>query len=315
MLGEVFAQSANALMSVANVDKEAVDFIGSHGQTVSHIPPRTEAHSFELGSTLQLGEAAVIAERTGLPVVSNFRARDMAAGGQGAPLVPIVDYLLFASDSASRVVLNIGGISNLTYLPANGREEQTLAFDTGPGNMIVDSMVQYMTRNDQSFDRDGDIAASGSVNATLLAEMKKHPYLKRTPPKSTGREDFGLDFALKMYEFNNAIMPRDIVATATAFTAQTISEALKQFVLPRGPVAEMIVSGGGAFNPVLMAHLAKELPEIAIATSDAHGLPVKAKESIAFAILAREMVLGRHGNVPTATGASGPRVLGQLTPA
>ena len=314
LLGEVFAQSANALMDSANVKPEDVDLIGSHGQTVSHIPPRAEAQSFTLGATLQLGEPAVIAERTGITVISNFRTRDIAAGGQGAPLVPFVDYLLLSSHNATRVVLNIGGISNVTYLPANGRLEDTIAYDTGPGNMIVDGMVQYMTRGDTAFDRDGAIAASGSINQTLLKEMLKHDYLRRPPPKSSGREDFGLEFAIKMYEFNNAIMPRDIVATATAFTALSISDSIKRFLLPKGPIDELIVSGGGALNPVIMEHLRRELPEIKIATSDEHGVPLKAKESISFAVLARETALGRPSNLPAATGASGPRVLGQITP-
>jgi anhydro-N-acetylmuramic acid kinase len=269
----------------------------------------------QLGSTLQLGEPAVIAERTGLMVVSNFRTRDMAAGGQGAPLVPFVDYLLFSSESANRVALNIGGISNVTYLPAHGRAEDTLAFDTGPGNMIIDAMVHYMTQGGQGYDRDGMIAESGTVNRGLLNKMMEHPFFHRPPPKSTGREEFGLEYAVKMYEFNSQIMPRDIVATATQFTALTISDALKKFVQPKGKIDEIIVSGGGAFNPVLMEHLNKNLPGIKVLTSDTLGTPVKAKESMAFAILARETALGRPSNLPTATGAAGPRVLGQITPA
>jgi anhydro-N-acetylmuramic acid kinase len=315
LLGEIFGQSATALIASAGVDKAGIDLVGSHGQTISHIPPRTGAGSFQLGSTLQLGEPAVIAERTGLMVISNFRTRDMAAGGQGAPLVPFVDYLLFSSDQASRVALNIGGISNLTYLPAHAKHEDVLAFDTGPGNMVIDAMVQYMTQGAQTYDRDGLIAESGTVNRGLLTKMMEHPYLRQPPPKSTGREEFGMEHAIKMYEFNNAIMPRDIVATATAFTALSISDALAKFVLPKGGVDELIVSGGGAFNPVLMDHLRKSLPEIKVLTSSALGLPVKAKESIAFAILARETALGRTSNLPAATGAAGPRVLGQITPA
>lgn len=319
LLGEAFAFAANALLDTAGVKKEDVDLIGSHGQTLSHIPPRAEAHSFQLGSTLQLGEPAVIAERTGITVISNFRTRDMAAGGQGAPLVPLVDYLLFSSDGANRLALNIGGISNVTYLPAHGRVEDTLAYDSGPGNMIVDAMIHYITQGEQSFDRDGAMASSGTVHKGLLDAMMKHEYLKRPPPKSTGREDFGVEFAVQMFEWGTkhgmVIMPRDIVATATRFTVLTIAESLKKFVLPKGPIDELIVSGGGALNPVLMEQLTAELGGIKMVNSDQYGLPIKAKESMAFAILARETALGRPGNLPSVTGASGPRILGQITPA
>jgi anhydro-N-acetylmuramic acid kinase len=317
LLGEVFAASANQLMQTAGVQPADVDLIGSHGQTISHIPPRTEGSVYQLGATLQLGEAAVIAERTGINVISNFRARDIAAGGQGAPLVPFVDYLMFSSDAVSRVALNIGGISNVTWLPAGGKSNDTLAYDSGPGNMIIDAMVQYMTQGNESYDRDGDIAASGTIHRAMLTEMMRHPYVKRVPPKSTGREEFGFDYAMKMFDFGNKLgaMPRDIVATATEFTALTIAESIKQFVQPRGTIDEIIVSGGGALNPVLMDLLNRELPKIKIETSDKFGLPLKAKESIAFAILARESALGRPSNMPTATGAQGPRVLGQFTPA
>jgi anhydro-N-acetylmuramic acid kinase len=234
LLGEAFASAAKAVLEGANVE---VDLIGSHGQTVWHIPPRTEAADFQLGSTLQLGEPAVIAERTGLPVVSSFRTRDMAAGGQGAPLVPLVDYLLFASDTAARAALNIGGISNVTYLPANGRAEETLAYDTGPGNMIVDAMVQFMTGGEQSYDADGAIAASGTIAPELLKEMLTHEFLQRPPPKSTGREEFGVTYARQMYEWGTAhgkvLLPRDAIATATRFTALSIAESLKKFVMCR----------------------------------------------------------------------------------
>ncbi len=317
LLAEVFAASTKQLLDSAGVAAADVDLIGSHGQTISHIPPRTGGSIYQLGATLQLGEAAVIAERTGISVISNFRARDVAAGGQGAPLVPFVDYLMFSHDTINRVALNIGGISNLTYLPAAGKPEDTLAYDSGPGNMIIDAMVQYMTKGNDSYDRDGDIAASGTIHRPLLAEMMMHNYLKCKPPKSTGREEFGIDYAMKMFDYGNKIgaMPRDIITTATEFTALTIADSLKHFVIPRGKVDELIVSGGGALNPVLMDLLRRELPNLKIETSDKYGLPLKAKESIAFAILARESALGRPSNLPSATGAQGPRVLGQFTPA
>ncbi|MCY3021588.1 MAG: anhydro-N-acetylmuramic acid kinase [Planctomycetota bacterium] len=318
LIGEAFACAANAVLDAAHATREDVDLIGSHGQTISHIPPRTGGDSFQLGATLQLGEPAVIAERTGIAVVSNFRTRDMAAGGQGAPLVPFVDYLLFSSDDCSRMTLNIGGISNVTFLPARGQADDIIAYDTGPGNMIVDAMVQYMTDGEQSYDKDGAIAASGTINCDLLNEMLQHEFLRRPPPKSTGREEFGAGYARAMYNWGagegKVIQPRDVVATATRFTALTIADSLKKFVFPKGAVDELIISGGGALNPVLMQHLANELPRLRITTSDQYGLPVKAKESIAFAILARETALGRPSNLPSATGAAGPRILGQITP-
>lgn len=319
LLGEMFAAAANSLIESAGVTASDVDLIGSHGQTISHIPPRTDSHSFQLGATMQIGEPAVIAERTGITVVSNFRTRDMAAGGQGAPLVPFVDYLMFASDEKTRVALNIGGISNVTYLPAHAHIESTLAYDTGPGNMIVDAMIEYLTQGDQSYDRDGAMAASGTVHPQLMNEMLKHEYLHRAPPKSTGREEFGVEFAVRMYEWGTknglVIMPRDIVATATKFTALTIADSIKKFLMPKGNIDELIVSGGGALNPVLMKHLTSEFPGLRIVTSDEYGLPLKSKESIAFAILARETILGRPSNLPSATGAAGSRILGQITPA
>jgi anhydro-N-acetylmuramic acid kinase len=314
LIGEIFAQTTLNLLSTAQIPIRSVDLIGSHGQTVSHIPPRMGDGSYRLGSTLQLGEAAVIAERTGIAVISNFRTRDMAAGGQGAPLVPLVDYLLLSNFQTSRVALNIGGISNVSWLPKGGQPEETLAYDTGPGNMIIDAMVNYMTRGVESFDRDGGYAASGHPDSTLLNEMLSHSYLKREPPKSTGREEFGADYALKMYEFNKHILPRDIIATATAFTGLSIAQSLKTFIFPRGKLDELIVSGGGAYNPTLMDHLRRELPGVKVGVSDDFGVPLKAKESMAFAVLARESALSRTGNLCCATGASGPRVLGTFTP-
>ena len=316
VLAEVFAQAALGLLNSAKTKPVDVDFIGCHGQTVSHIPPRTDSHTIELGSTLQLGEAAVLAERTGILVVSNFRPRDIAAGGQGAPLVPFVDYLLFSRPEKTRVVLNIGGISNVTYLPSDGAISETLAYDTGPGNMIVDALVQFMTQGAESFDRDGIIAASGKIDQTLLNEMLKHPFLKRAPPKSTGREEFGAEFAQKMLDIGtrHGLTTRDVIATATCFTARSIAGSIRKVLSTRRKIDEVIASGGGVFNPVLMAHLEKELNGIPLTTSGQYGLPVKAKESVAFAILARESVLGRPGNLPSATGAKGPRVLGQFTP-
>jgi anhydro-N-acetylmuramic acid kinase len=318
LLGEAFAAAANGSIDAAKLTAADVDLVGSHGQTVHHTPHRTGSGDYQIGSTLQIGEAAVIAERTGITVVNNFRTRDVAAGGQGAPLVPFVDDLLFSHATESRVVLNIGGISNLTWLPAGAPPEETIAYDSGPGNMIIDGMVAYMTQGEQTYDRDGGMAATGTVHPQLLNAMMEHPFLKRSPPKSTGREEFGMNYAVSMYEWCNkhqlVIMPRDILATATRFTALSIADSIRRFVEPKGSVSRVIVSGGGVLNPVLMSALKDELKGVEIQNSDAFGIPVKSKESIAFAIMARETILGRPCNLPSATGASGPRLLGQITP-
>jgi len=329
-IGEVFALAANSVLKAANLTKENVDLIGSHGQTIWHIPPQRRGTGglcqlaripASPGSTLQLGEPAMLAERTGIPVVSNFRTRDMAAGGQGAPLVPLVDYLLFSSDTSARVALNIGGISNVTYLPPRCGPAEVIAYDTGPGNMVIDALVRFMTAGagEKSYDKDGAIAASGTVNEELLSVMLRHEFLRRPPPKSTGREEFGESYARELCNWGanrgKALQPQDAIATATRCTALSIAASLQEFILPKGPLDELIVSGGGALNPVLMRHLRGLLPQVRVSTSEEHGIPVKSKESIAFAILARETILGRPGNLPSATGAAGPRVLGQITPA
>ena len=310
LAGELFARCVNELLEKNRIARESVELIGSHGQTIAHLPPGESGTA----STLQIGEAAIIAERTGITVVSNFRPRDMAAGGQGAPLVPFVDDLLFAHPEKTRLLLNIGGISNVTYLRAGGRPEETLAFDTGPGNMLIDALVRHFTRGAQSFDCGGAMAASGKVVPGLLEELLRHPFLEKAPPKSTGREDFGAEFAQRLLEKHSALSAAALIATATAFTAAAIGASVRRFLEPKGAVDELIVSGGGALNRTLLGQLRRELPRARVALSDEFGVPLKSKECLAFAILARETALGRPGNLPSATGAGGPRVLGQITP-
>jgi anhydro-N-acetylmuramic acid kinase len=272
----------------------AVELIGCHGQTIYH-----EGRS----NTLQIGEAAVVAERTGVPVVSNFRARDIAAGGQGAPLVPFVDYLLFRHPKRRRIALNIGGIANLTVIPAGARPEDVIAFDTGPGNMVIDALARDFG---EPFDGGGKVAASGNVNPGLLKELMADPYYRRKPPKSAGREQYGAEFIARLKK--SSLPPRDLVATATVLTAATIAMAV------RGP-AELIASGGGVHNPQIMAHLTAFLPGVAISTSADHGINPDAKEAIAFAILAHETWRRRPSNLPSATGARHAVILGDITPA
>ena len=270
-----------------------VELIGCHGQTIYH-----EGRS----NTLQIGEPAVLAERTGVTVVSNFRARDIAAGGQGAPLVPYVDYLLFRHKTRSRVALNIGGIANISVIPAGCEAADVIAFDTGPGNMVIDGIVHELGI---ACDRGGKIAASGHVNRELLAELLRDPYYRRKPPKSAGREQYGIEFIAGLKATGLPIA--DLAATATVLTAATIAMAA-------GRPDELIVSGGGVQNPQIMAHLAAFLPGVAVSSSTDHGIDADAKEAVAFAVLAYETWRGRPSNLPSATGARRAVVLGSITP-
>ncbi len=278
----------------------AVELIGCHGQTVYHEGGR---------HTLQLGEAAVIAERAGVPVVSNFRARDIAAGGQGAPLVPYLDYLLFRHPARTRIALNIGGIANITVIPPSALPGQIVAFDTGPGNMVIDALAAEFSGGKLRCDRDGKIAAAGKPNVSLLNSLLKDAYYRQRPPKTAGREQYGTEFVARLKRSN--LPMRDIISTATVLTARTIAYAVREYQTPK---TEVIVSGGGVQNPQIMAHLAGYLPELAISTSTEHGVEAGAKEAIAFAVLAHATWKRRPSNIASATGASHAAVLGNITP-
>ncbi|MFN7994372.1 MAG: anhydro-N-acetylmuramic acid kinase [Bryobacteraceae bacterium] len=293
LLGELYAR---AVLRAAR-RHGPVELVGCHGQTIFH---EGGAH------TLQIGEAAVIAERTGIPVVSDFRTRDIAAGGQGAPLVPFVDYLLFRHSRRTRVALNIGGIANITVIPAGSAPGRVVAFDTGPGNMVIDALALEYTRGKQTFDRDGRIAAGGKLNRPLLDRLLADPYYSKKPPKSAGREQYGAEFVA--YLKRSCLPLRDLIATATVLTAATIARA----VAPFAP-SELIVSGGGAHNPRILEHLAAFLPGIRLATSSDYGIDVDAKEAIAFAILAHETWRRRPSNLPSATGARRAVILGKIS--
>jgi anhydro-N-acetylmuramic acid kinase len=265
-------------------------------------------------STLQLGEAAVIAERTSITTIADFRVADVAAGGQGAPLVSYVDWLLYRHPSRQRAVQNIGGIGNVTYLPAATSTEQVLSFDTGPGNMLIDYAAQQASDGMLTFDRDGKLASQGHVSETLLAQLMTHPYLSQPLPKTTGREQFGVFFAQRIWEqaVKQGLSGVDILATLTAFTAASIADSYRRF-LP-GPVDEVIVGGGGASNPTMLRMLAERLPNTRVLRQEDLGYLSDAKEAIAFAILAYEGLHGRPGNLPSCTFARHPAVLGKITP-
>jgi anhydro-N-acetylmuramic acid kinase len=300
-LGELYARAV--LRAVRRYGP--VGLIGCHGQTIYH---EGGVH------TLQIGEAAVVAERTGVPVVSNFRARDIAAGGEGAPLVPYVDYLLFRHPKRARIALNIGGIANITVIPPGAAPEDVLAFDTGPGNMVIDALAREMGL---PCDRGGKIAASGRVDRALLDDLLADPYYRRPPPKSAGREQYGAEFVARLK--NSGLPMPDLIATATVLTAATVAQAIVGRTpwsarVPQDPQAtDLIVSGGGVHNPQIMAHLAGFLPGIAISTSTGHGIDADAKEAIAFAVLAYQTWRKRPSNLPSATGARHEVVLGSIT--
>jgi len=315
LLGEEFARAAIAACRRWRVPLSRISLIGSHGQTIYH---QGIASSFlgvrRVASTLQIGEPSVIAARTGVPVIADFRPADMAAGGQGAPLVPFVDYLLYRDAARGRVALNIGGIANVTVVPAGARPNDVFAFDTGPGNMIVDALVESATRGRAGFDRDARIAISGNTNGALLERMMRAPYLRRKPPKTAGREQFGREYAEKIVAWGkrHRARPADLVRTATVFTSLSIADALHRFVLRRAKVDELIVAGGGAKNPLIMAQLTAMLPGIEIVPASRFGVPAEAKEAFAFAVLAYEAWRGRANNLPSATGARKAVVMGKL---
>lgn len=324
-LGRVFGSAVLDTVHDAGLSMAEIDLIGSHGQTLWHDPPMNG----ELGSTLQLGEPAVIAEMTGVPVVSNFRTRDMAAGGQGAPLVPLADWLLLSHPKKIRAAQNIGGIANVTFLPSaiethssqkeskpdsfSGSHHGVMAFDTGPGNMLIDEAARLATDGAWNYDHDGVLAAQGNVNESLLADWLAEPFFQEQPPRTTGRELFGTQRAAEYWSqaSRRELSPNDIVATLTALTARSIEHAYRTF-LPTFP-DEVIVSGGGARNPTLMAMIADRLSPARLTTSEEYGLGIEAKEAVAFAVLAYETWHKRPGNIPAVTGAFRPVVLGSVT--
>ena len=311
LLGALYA---DAILATLRRFRVKADLVGCHGQTIYH---QGEAASFlgrKLAATWQTGEGAVIAAQVGVPVVSDFRPADMAVGGKGAPLVPYLDFLLYRDAHVGRIVQNIGGIANLTAIQAGASSVQVIAFDTGPGNMLIDAVMERLFR--KPYDCDGRVAASGKVLDRVVADILREPFFRRRPPKTAGREEFGREFAEGFVRRCGRAVSRDIVATATALTARSIADSVQRLVLKKqDSYREIIVSGGGTRNPTLMTMLAVELRPLGlkIRSSGEFGLPSEAKEAAAFALLAHETWNRRPSNVPSATGAKGPGILGKIS--
>ncbi len=303
IIGRVFADAVIKLCRKSKINLKTIDLIGSHGQTVYHNP------TGKICSTLQIGEPSVIAYKTGITTVADFRPKDIAAGGQGAPLVPFADYWLFKHKKLNRAVQNIGGIANVTYLPAGCKIDEIIAFDTGTGNMIIDRIATVLSKGKLHYDKNGKIAGKGRVNKKLLDEIMRHPFLRKLPPKSTGREEFGAAYTEKLIK--RSIPLEDMLATATAFTACSIADAYRRF-LPSMP-DEIILCGGGARNKTLIKMLRQNIKSKILFTDD-FGINRDAKEAVSFAILAYAAVKGIANNVPGATGAKKPLVLGKIIP-
>lgn len=312
LLGELFAESALAVCRRARVSPARLTVIGSHGQTIYHQGTPSLESGRPVASTLQIAEPAVIAARTGANVIADFRPADIAAGGQGAPLVPMVDYLFLRDERKGTVALNLGGIANVTVIPARARLGDVFGFDTGPGNMVMDALVRRFTRGRAAYDAGGRVAAMGQVDELLLRRALRHPFFRRKPPKSAGREQFGGEFVRRYFLSRRRARFEDLVRTAAELTARSVTEALEQFVFPRVRIHRLIVSGGGARNPLLLGRLRELLPQLSVELSDRHGLDVDAKEAIAFAILADRTMQGLEGNIPGVTGARRAMVLGKL---
>ena len=316
MVGEAFAETSLDLLKSANVAPEQVEFIGSHGQTIRHLPEGGKGPEGAFTpSTLQIGDPATISERTGCTVVADFRARDVAAGGSGAPLTPWAHNVMFGRDDKPIAFLNLGGISNLTYVPPMGKEG-LFGFDAGPANMSLDAFVEKVTSGEAFLDWDGAMAGRGKVDSEALASLMQHPFLKKLPPKSTGREEFGGTFLNKFMNplEKRGVSAEDQIATLTAFSAECVIQAIQDHFPQNPPLLEMIVGGGGLHNKTLLRFLKERMSPVPVVSSEERGIPPDAIEAIAFALLAWGTLYGQATNVPAATGASREAVLGTITP-
>jgi anhydro-N-acetylmuramic acid kinase len=313
-LGELFAEAALTACRRFRIASQKIALIGSHGQTIFHQGRPVPYLGRPTASTLQIGEPAIIAARTGITTVADFRPADIALGCQGAPLVPYADYLLYRHKTLGRVSLNLGGIANITVIPANAKPSQVFAFDTGPANMLIDALVTHFSHNRQRFDKNARLAQQGRTMLALLNDLMRDPYLKQPPPKSTGREYYGRAYMQKLLALGrrHRAKPNDLIRAATIFTALSVVDALNRFVLPKHKVHQLIISGGGARNPLILAQISAALPKIKILPSSELGVPEDAKEAFAFALLAYETFHRRPSNLPAATGAAKPAILGKI---
>jgi len=316
-LGEVLAEAAHAACRHFRVSPRKVAVIGSHGQTIFHQGKPVPYLGRPTASTLQIGDPSVIAARTGITTVGDFRPADMALGGQGAPLVPYADYLLYRHEKFGRVSLNLGGIANLTVIPAAAKSQEVFAFDTGPANMLIDALVSHFTRGRQRYDKNSHLAMKGREVAPISSLLLTEPYLYEPPPKSTGREYFGKEYVAKLIQLGRKYhaKPNDLIRTATWFTLASIRLAMELFVLPITKVHELIISGGGANNPLIYSTLSDFYRHngIEVMKSSHFGIPIDAKEAFAFALLAYETFHHRPSNLPSATGAHAPAILGKIS--
>lgn len=310
LLSHSYADAVRAVARKGGSALTDIDLIGSHGQTMHHLPDPVRMFGKTVRSTLQIGDPSVLATLTGIPTVGNFRVADMTVGGQGAPLVPYFDWITFRSKSKNRLLLNIGGIANITILPRRCSADSVVAFDTGPGNMVVDWLMQRLFN--KRYDNGGRVARSGMVSLELFSRLKRHPFLRRRPPKSTGREEFGKLFVDDLLKQARRLDRRDIVTTVSEFTVYTVYDACQRF-MPKGvAVDELIVSGGGAKNGYFMNALARYFEGAVVRSSGEVGVSSDAKEAICFAILANEYVAGNPANIPSVTGAARRVTLGVL---
>jgi anhydro-N-acetylmuramic acid kinase len=311
LLGQLYSVAVRETCARTGVPVSSIELVGCHGQTIYHQGNKEPFLGRPVAATLQIGEAGVIAEQLNVPVISDFRTRDVAAGGKGAPLVPYVDYLLFRHKTRGRVALNIGGIANITAMPPGAGSERVIAFDTGPGNMVMDALATEFTRGRRHFDRDGHIAETGGVDCGLLDRLLADSYYRQRPPKTTGREQYGAEFVAKLKR--TRLKLPSLIATATALTAAAIAAGIERFVRPRMRVDDVIASGGGVHNRTLMAYLQAFLPDVRVARSDEFGIAADSKEAIAFAVMAYQTHRRRPSNLPSATGARHSVILGKLT--
>lgn len=317
LLGEIYAKSALSVIEKAGMKPEKIDVIGSHGQTIWHAPIPESPDGIPVAYTVQIGEGSVIAERTGILTVSDFRVADMAAGGQGAPLVPFSEYLLYRREKETILLQNIGGIGNMTVMPAGAKPRDVFAFDTGPGNMIIDAVISAVTGGEKTYDAGGETAAKGRVCNALLDILKEEPYYRQPLPKTTGREHFGVQYTEKILSWwkENPIPVEDLLATVTDLTAYSIADAYERYVLPKYRASEIIVGGGGSYNATLLRFMKERFAPhgVAVRTQEDLGLSSDAKEAVAFALMADCCMRGKANTLPSVTGAEHPAVMGKIS--